>query len=82
MSDVHSDWKDYGRSNYTVCARIDSVTEGKIATVRQMENIFEAKIDSERETMIKKQATERGGGTEECHCKKMTECRSQGFNKN
>lgn len=56
MSDVHSDWKDYGRSNYTVCARIDRVTEGEIATVRQMENSFEAKIDTERETTIKKQS--------------------------
>lgn len=55
MSDAHSDWKDYGHSNYTVCTRIDCVTESEIATVGQMENSFEAvtKIDTERETMIK-----------------------------
>lgn len=46
MSDVHSDWKDYGCSNYTVCARIDCVTGSETATVGQMES-FEAVTDLE-----------------------------------
>lgn len=45
MSDVHSDWKDYGCSNYTVCARIDCVRANETATVGQMENSFEAVTD-------------------------------------
>lgn len=53
MSDVHSDWKDYGRSNYTVCARINDVSEGDNTAARQMENSFEVKIEMERETTIK-----------------------------
>lgn len=33
MSDVHNDWKDYGQCNYTVCARMDPVSEGNNVTV-------------------------------------------------
>lgn len=63
MSDVHSDWKDYGRSNYTVCARIDCVTESETVTVGQMENSFVAETNAaaERETTTKKQLKAKTG---------------------
>lgn len=48
VSDIHSDWKDYGCSNYTVYARIDHVSKDENAAVRQMESTFEAKIEMER----------------------------------
>lgn len=50
MSDVHNDCKDYGCSNYTVYARIDGASDGDSATVRQMENSFEAQVEMEKET--------------------------------
>lgn len=55
MSDVHSDWRDYGRSNYTVCGRVDGVTESETTTVGQMENSFLAETNAaaERETTTK-----------------------------
>lgn len=48
MSDIHSDWKDYGCSNYTVYTRIDHVSKDENAAVRQMKSAFEAKIEMER----------------------------------
>lgn len=50
VSDVHSDWEDYGCSNYTVYARIDPVSRDADAAVRQTESRFQKRGRNEQKS--------------------------------